>query len=740
MRLFRSRYHGAGNHSAVLYHAIYAGKAAFDLYRQGGPTRLLSEGIEDVDLSGGDSGHTYVQLKHHDRPLTLTAVEDVLRSFMPVLDTDPTARFVLVASGGFVTELARFAEHGRRTMRPPAALRDRARRVAGSVARAELLLDRLSLEIVPLQDLEVAIERAVINHFSVDNATVPLYVNALLALMAKKASQREVVSKADLEALRATVWEELSLGPQNLAVQSGLVELVEFKTDHRVEDFYEGKSARAAHVAGNLDVPRPRCLRDMQAVVDQVQVCAVVASSGQGKSTLAYRFAYDSGSQATVLLVRARESDEHAGSIEEFLRNRLRIGLALTVIIDNLGYRTRAWSALVERLIGEPVTFLITAREEDWKRFGLSTVAFPWRAIRPSLTLDEARQMFNNLRDRDLVHLTVRSAEWAYEQVHDSGLLIEFVYLLTHGQLLKERIVEQVAKLDADDPGRVEALRLVSVADGYGTPLALEALLANAAFRGDPLRSVESLVDEYFSVSNGECSGLHPVRSAHLRKVLSPYGTTNTVVRICEFLDIGVLPAFVRGALADPEVDRVSILHGLVRRCVDADRGSFAALWEACFAASEDVWIREMAGELQEVQERFGTAGIHLITFLAMPNSPDGLLDLRLLYGEEDARQIEELSARLRSRNRVDRLEAGFVKLVLEHPDIQLLMKDARFASQIILAALNSKLAPEQMRPILAEVGWQSAIWDLPLNAFCDLALATQRVAPTCTTRGLGTT
>jgi len=108
------------------------------------------------------------------------------------------------------------------------------------------------------------------------------------------------------------------------------------------------------------------------------------------------------------------------------------------VLVDNLNWRTKTWSSLVERFAGREVFFLVTAREEDWKRYGDATLAFTWRIVRPTLSLPAAKAIYTSLDKSGYVHASVRSAEWAFERVHQHGPLIEYVYLFTHGQLLVE--------------------------------------------------------------------------------------------------------------------------------------------------------------------------------------------------------------------------------------------------------------------------------------------------------------
>jgi hypothetical protein len=87
-RLFSNRYHGAANHKAVLYHALYSSISALGMYDESGTDQVVNEGLEDVDLFGSEFGHSYVQLKNQAGPMTLPQVGKVLASFAEVLRAD----------------------------------------------------------------------------------------------------------------------------------------------------------------------------------------------------------------------------------------------------------------------------------------------------------------------------------------------------------------------------------------------------------------------------------------------------------------------------------------------------------------------------------------------------------------------------------------------------------------------------------------------------------------------------
>lgn len=88
---------------------------------------------------------------------------------------------------------------------------------------------------------------------------------------------------------------------------------------------------------------------------------------------------------------------------------------------------------------------LVTAREEDWYQFaGDQSNIGSLNIINLSIEYNEAETIFKNLKQRGKVHNSIRNWQSIWEQVKDRSVLIEYIYLLTHGEMLEERISYQL--------------------------------------------------------------------------------------------------------------------------------------------------------------------------------------------------------------------------------------------------------------------------------------------------------
>lgn len=85
-------------------------------------------------------------------------------------------------------------------------------------------------------------------------------------------------------------------------------------------------------------------------------------------------------------------------AIQDFISSRLSIGQVPVIVLDGLNNAVSAWSTLAENLRGIPVKFIITARQEDWIRYGgdLSNIGLKINDI--SLSIQEAKNIFTELK------------------------------------------------------------------------------------------------------------------------------------------------------------------------------------------------------------------------------------------------------------------------------------------------------------------------------------------------------
>lgn len=642
--LLQSRSHGASTIARFRYQILYSLLRAFDLYDDATFDAVRFEGIEDVDLldlKGLWLGDIHLQVKssQSDQGWNWINREKVLDHFLEVHREDPRARFVLVTNCGFrgqLGELEAFCDGRLATLTPGLrrSLDEIAARVGVPGLDVSRFLAQVSFERIAEQEAVARLRAATVRHFALTAGNETLYLSRLFDRAVGWATERAAIGRRELEAERLQIDDWVGLGTENPAVRDRLVQPLAFDDQLPGEEpagYYEGRRARPAHIAAALDAPRLAQQRAIEDTLRGEKVCVIRASSGQGKSTLLYRYALDHALPGTVYRLRTCAREEHIGPVVEYLRNRLALGLPVLLLVDNLGYGTRLWGAVAEELADEDVRILVTTREEDWFRYG-GGAAVPERCfIRPQLTLQEARDIFRYFRERGATAPGVRGAEWAFELVAERRLLIEFVYLITHGRMLAERIEEQLAAIrDPDrgeDPAKLDALRLVAAAQVYGARVPAGALLAGVQFRQDPQSTLRALDHEFLEWNDGECEGLHLVRSEHLVSSLhGPLPIGHTLGRLLRLLDDRNLIPLVSNAFADPVVGDDGLIAALIERCRSEPPSLIVAVVDALFAACESRYFQAHRTLFDEAVALVGSSAVLLLSSSTLPSGDAGAL------------------------------------------------------------------------------------------------------------------
>lgn len=339
--------------------------------------------------------------------------------------------------------------------------------------------------------------------------------------------------------------------------------------DRLAAEFYRGIAARPEHIAAGLDVERPEILGSIDDGFAVAQVVVVRGASGQGKSTVALR--YLSGlPEPWRFRVRRVDDRSHAARIALALTSQAQqIRLPLIVWID-VSPRDVGWADLVARLVEEPnVRVLVTIREEDWKRSQLPGGALNHTEIELDFNRSEASHIFSSLVARHAAGQLLDFDE-AWAKFGGQGPLLEFVHLVTQDASLRERLAEQVTRLEDDvrsgalQAAELELLRSVAVATAYEAQVDI-ALASHALNMPAARRSVERFEREYLLRSSGGghlLAGLHPIRSTILAELLCdpalhpwPHVARRVLPWIVEAdLEVFLMSAFVQRPEARPQV------------------------------------------------------------------------------------------------------------------------------------------------------------------------------------------
>lgn len=526
---------GVVNLRGISYQLLYACERMLNLLRPNSSVAIQLEGLEDVDLHNvlviGQA--EYVQLKTSVNDLNASRFWDlgVLQNFLEAYRGAPTATFTLVHNMRLASGLQQLAQ------RDPTALTHwstklRAANKTLTPEQASDFLHRLRFECLSEAHLHEQCVQALLANFEVHARSEEQFLKAVFYHAFDWSRHRVTVTYRHLAAVIQEVKDSYSNAPLNEAIRHNWLERVHYVAEapRPAAAYFAGQAARPYHIAQQLPVRRTAWETRIEAGLAACAAVIIKSSSGQGKSTLAWQVGYaqqQRGSQ--VYELRHCDSPTMANAIVEYLRAWVRVGEQPLVIIDGLSAQVSAWAEVVERTAELPVKFLLTTREEDWYRFGSAATVLSLHVVDVTLARDEAERIYQELSQRG--HLSQEATSWqpAWEAVAKRQLLIEYVYLLTQGQLLRERLAGQLRELNReprDAKAKLEILRLVAVADCLGVQLDTSRLVQYVAqqvggFDSDRGEVLKQLEREYFlRFDTHQVEGLHPVRSRHLAELL----------------------------------------------------------------------------------------------------------------------------------------------------------------------------------------------------------------------------
>lgn len=529
-------------------------------------TSFQLEGIEDIDSItqyDGDNYTTSIQLKYSSTKQDASFLKGVLKSFLEVYLLDNKRFFKMV----YDFQVAK----GNLSKLFESKLDDSSREYWLSVISKiktenpswqwngfnfNHFISTISFERVEKTALEGAVEKELISLYEIATDNVSLFADAIKIFCLNNMENRAYVRKEDLDFLIQRVKDDISKGPQNPA--HSWIRKIEFDDNGREDDysFYEGKRATPADIVNQLPIRREKLEKRIIESIHKNTVTIIKASSGQGKTTLALQVAYSLYNDYKPYQLLCCDDIKEIGNTVQYFKSRIQLGERILIVLDSLDNRFTNWNYLVQLLQSElhlHFKLLLTTRETDWYNYcgDLSKIQ-SIEIIKPTLEENDAMEIFNSFKAANKLHSRITDWRSAWNKIAEKQLLIEYVYLLTHGEMLSERIDSQMSEIGNSPDGKVKTdiLRKVCLADSCGIRLSVLGLQNSITFDYDSdfselIRSMGSEFLVHIDSEGSYVEGLHPIRSKHVIDRLhdiSPIDeTVISVVKIAEPTDLSIL-------------------------------------------------------------------------------------------------------------------------------------------------------------------------------------------------------
>ncbi|MBS1666323.1 MAG: hypothetical protein JST58_03005 [Bacteroidetes bacterium] len=542
---------GAINIRGIRFQTLYSIHTILSHLQPESKTFVQLEGIEDIDLHT-DMESVFIQIKTSQNTIDANRLWElkILQNFYEVFVIDSNSQFLLVHNTSFQKgNLDAITGNSPSSQQIEFWLKKFTdSSIAITKTHLEAFLNKITLFKTSETELLKSIKSILLSKFDININAENLFLKALFYFVLEQSKLKAQIQFQDIAELIQNVKDAISKGPVNPAVKNNWINPIVFELNEKSDDlsYFDGKSARPSDIANKLPVERITWETQIIDSVGKFDITVIRSSSGQGKSTLAWQACLKLTAKGyTIFQLNYCPDWDTVVAIKDFISSRLTIGQVPVIVIDGLNNTVSAWSTLAENLRGIPVKFIVTARQEDWVRYGgdLSNISLKLNDI--LLSMQEAKNIFTELKKHDKLHSPKTLWQPAWEKISEKGLLIEYVYLLTRGEMLHNRLYQQVQVVSKEQGAivKLDLLRIICTADILNIRLKTNTVsqYLNTKFQRtvDLNELYRQLENEYYlKFGDTFIEGLHPVRSSHLQIILhSHIPPDETLLDILRMID-----------------------------------------------------------------------------------------------------------------------------------------------------------------------------------------------------------
>lgn len=510
-----------GFYSQTLYIASRLAKETKDY-------KYYPEDIEDLIIKDGDNIIEAIQIKNNSSPLMLSSLastdtskrsEGFFKRICSIHYNNPDFNTVRVVYFGSIGPELEGVRNGNAELKR-AVIKKLVERHSLSQEDANWIVESLSFEHADITQLD-----------QITTAQLQKYIEVMAAPQMAKELLVHYIAKlsVDKDFTSAKIWREKMhhIGVEIAAMDGfykeynkSLIRLTDLRSSAPAEqlkkEFSLGVSARPDHIRENLDFKRHYWSRRIEKAITETGVAVVKGVSGQGKTTLCYRYLMDNFPESCVFCVRYIGDIGRASNLAVAISNLQRTTENIAIYID-VEPGEIYWAQLIQELQGRGVTapILVSIREEDYNLTALSGRTIRFEVVAISLSREEASLIYE-AHTATSPHGTFRSFEDAWKSFGEDGPYIEFMYLLTHSDSLKNRLYRQIdALLQNGIPDNwLQLLYLVSYTGRIGLSVDIDSIRKVITIE-DLNSAIRRLKDEYLIrvTDDNRLEAVHPVRA-----------------------------------------------------------------------------------------------------------------------------------------------------------------------------------------------------------------------------------
>lgn len=629
------------------------------------------EGEEDLDILNANGQLLYaIQLKNLGKRITLSDIlSDKKTSFIKrFLDNYTHAIPILVSYGEISSDLKKWAEHNNNI---DAKEKNLLKKYKLTIENWKLVKSKTQFQEVNEEKIAEDVEKMMKDNFPLIDPlpTIGFLLNWLQFI----AEKQQPITSNDffnkVEDFAKYITERIAISEQYGLVLKPLHKVSIENLNHELleKEFYNATLTRYEHILLGLDINRHKLLGIINEEISKNNTIVIKGASGQGKTALVYSYVHQYINNWLCFELNIQQDPiSTQKSIQSIASISKKLDIPVVFII-NVNPNTTDWLQIIKESAHlNHIKFLVAIRNEDWYRASAIGIEFEHKEIDLILSKEEAEIIYSRLHERNNIsHFA--DFEEAWIQLGNNTPLLEFVYSLTQGDSLHNKLKQQVRQIlnenGLSNNQQIEFLRIVTLADSLGAKIDVSKLDSTIDYQF----IIEKLSNEYLVKKSSDrkyTQGLHIVRSQKLVEILfdefanskEEYGYKCIPLLAEEDLYLFLLQ------LIYLEIFRPDQFISDINNKISVNNWSiYTSILKAFIWAGTRDYVEGNRQVLDECRSVFGGAWTMFTDFLFGSNyDRNGLLDLFKVH-EERRIKIDDINKRLIPKQNVFNLASNVI-------------------------------------------------------------------------------
>ncbi|MFV5684567.1 hypothetical protein ACM55I_03885 [Flavobacterium sp. GB2R13] len=629
------------------------------------------EGEEDLDILDANGQLLYaIQLKNLGRRITLSdIISDKKTSFIKrFLDNYNDAIPILVSYGEISSDLKKWAKQNNKI---DGKEKNLLKKYKLTIENWKLVKSKTQFQEVNEEKIAEDVEKMMKDNFPLIDPlpTIGFLLNWLQFI----AEKQQPITSNDffnkVEDFAKYITERIAISEQYGLILKPLHKVSIENLNHELleKEFYNATLTRYEHILLGLDINRDKLLGIINEEISENNTIVIKGASGQGKTALLYSYVHKYiNNWLCFELNIQQDSIITQKSIQAIASISKKLDIPIVFII-NVNPNTTDWLQVIKESVHlNHIKFLVAIRNEDWYRASAIGIEFEHKEIDLILSKEEAEIIYSRLHERNKIsHFA--DFEEAWIQLGNNTPLLEFVYSLTQGDSLLNKLKQQIRQIliegGLSNNQQIEFLRIVSLADSLGAKIDVSKLDSSIDYQF----IIEKLSNEYLVKKSSDrkyIQGLHIVRSQKLVEILFDEFTNSKEeygYKCISLLAEQDLYLFLLH-LIHLEIFKPEQFISDINNKISVNNWSiYTSILKAFIWAGTREYVEKNRELMDECKSIFGEAWKMFIDFLFGSNyDRSGLLDL-LKIDEERRKKIDDINNRLVHKQHVFNLASNVI-------------------------------------------------------------------------------